>query len=45
MRGWYSGANSASYSAWELGAVIAEDPWDILATPERTAAFLATHGM
>ena len=103
------GANSASYSAWELGAVIAEDPnfderfaqkvaarragrvqaisdwtnlmiglppaphllqligamsqnpaiadeftdnfnaperqWDILATPERTGAFLARHGM
>jgi 2-polyprenyl-6-methoxyphenol hydroxylase-like FAD-dependent oxidoreductase len=103
------GANSASYSAWELGAVIAEDPsfderfarkvaarranrvqaisdwtnlmiglppaphllqflgaisqnpgaadeftdnfnaperqWDILATPERTRAFLARHGM
>ena len=103
------GANSASYSAWELGAVIAEDPnfderfaqkvaarranrvraisdwtnlmiglppaphllqllgamsqnpavadeftdnfnqperqWDILATPERTSAFLARHGM
>jgi 2-polyprenyl-6-methoxyphenol hydroxylase-like FAD-dependent oxidoreductase len=103
------GANSASYSAWELGAVIAEDPsfderfaqkvaarranrvqaisdwtnlmiglppaphllqligamsqnpavadeftdnfnqperqWDILATPARTAAFLARHGM
>jgi 2-polyprenyl-6-methoxyphenol hydroxylase-like FAD-dependent oxidoreductase len=103
------GANSASYSAWELGAVIAEDPnfderfaqkvaarranrvraisdwtnlmiglppaphllqllgamsvnpavadeftdnfnqperqWDILATPQRTSAFLARHGM
>jgi hypothetical protein len=103
------GANSASYSAWELGTVIAEDPnfderfaqkvaarrasrvraistwtnltialppqphllqlldamsespavadeftdnfnaperqWDILATPERTTAFLARHGM
>ncbi len=103
------GANSASYSAWELGMVIAEDPnfderfaqkvaarranrvraisdwtnlmvalppephllrllgamsqnpavadeftdnfnrperqWDILATPERTSAFLARHGM
>ncbi len=103
------GANSASYSAWELGTVIAEDPnfderfcqkvaarranrvqaisdwtnlmialppaphllqllgamsqdpavadeftdnfnyperqWDILATPQRTAAFLAHHGM
>lgn len=103
------GANSASYSAWELGAVIAEDPnfderfaqkvaarranrvraisdwtnlmiglppaphllqllgamsqnpavadeftdnfnqperqWDILATPARTSAFLARHGM
>jgi 2-polyprenyl-6-methoxyphenol hydroxylase-like FAD-dependent oxidoreductase len=103
------GANSASYSAWELGAVITEDPnfderfaqkvaarranrvraisdwtnlmiglppaphllqllgamsqnpavadeftdnfnhperqWDILATPERTSAFLARHGM
>jgi 2-polyprenyl-6-methoxyphenol hydroxylase-like FAD-dependent oxidoreductase len=103
------GANSASYSAWELGTVIAEDPnfderfarkvaarrasrvqaisdwtnlmiglppaphllgllgamsqspavadeftdnfnaperqWDILATPERTSAFLARHGM